>query len=61
MKKGPQIGGTMRDRATIRGREVISMSSECLDYRCGDCTNEDCDCRCHSMDDESEEEQDESP
>jgi hypothetical protein len=57
----PQIGGTMsRDRATIRGRETLTLSSECLDREHADCENPDCSCVCHSRDKEREDDFDES-
>jgi hypothetical protein len=60
MKKGSQIaGGTMRDRATIRGREVIQLSDECISHDCGDCQDPDCCCNCHRQDEDQDD--DESP
>jgi hypothetical protein len=61
VKKGAQIArGTMRDRATIRGREVADLSDECFSRTCGDCQDPDCTCGCHNDQDEGEIE-DESP
>jgi hypothetical protein len=48
-----------RDRESVRTREWITLSSECLDKSHGDCTNESCTCDCHRLNDE--EETDESP
>jgi hypothetical protein len=50
----------MRDRATIRGREVADLSDECFSRTCGDCQDPDCTCGCHNDQDEGEIE-DESP
>jgi hypothetical protein len=48
-----------RDRESIRTRERLTLSGECLDYDHGDCTSEECQCPCHRLNDE--EEIDESP
>jgi hypothetical protein len=45
----------MRDRQTIRGREQLTMSGECLDHEHGDCENPDCSCPCHSQDEDQDE------
>jgi hypothetical protein len=51
-----------RDRESIRTREWITLSSECLDKVHGDCTNESCSCACHrENEDQGEDETDESP
>jgi hypothetical protein len=46
----------LRDRQTIRGKQAIVLSSECVDRNCGDCTDPDCCCECHVLDEEGEDE-----
>jgi hypothetical protein len=48
-----------RDRQTIRGREQLTLSAECLDREHGGCENPDCSCACHRQDEDQDE--DESP
>jgi|HubBroStandDraft_1064217.scaffolds.fasta_scaffold16549_8 hypothetical protein len=50
-----------RDRESVRTREWITLSSECLDKVHGDCTNESCTCHCHHEAESDEDDQDESP
>jgi hypothetical protein len=49
------------NRQTIRGREVMTLSSECLDRDHGDRENPDCSCPCHSQDEDQDEDEQESP
>jgi len=49
----------IRDRSTVRGKEAIVLSDECLSRTCGDCTDPDCLCSCHRQDEDQE--GDESP
>jgi hypothetical protein len=49
-----------RNRESIRTREAIVLSVECVERSCGDCQDPDCSCPCHKTENE-ETIEDESP
>jgi hypothetical protein len=56
-EKHEQERTMLRNRQTIRGKEAIVLSTECVDRTCGDCTDPDCCCECHRQDEERDEEE----
>lgn len=48
----------LRDRQTIRGKQAIVLSSECVDRNCGGCMDPDCCCECHVQDGEPDGDED---